>query len=123
MKAWLPPCQPDILLLLQTNYGYIGNIERFYHSLQGYFSNNLFYSCSIALALAFYYVISQFFGSPDHDHQQRPRDFEERMQPLPPLVQLGKISEQELKKYDGSDSKKPLLMAIKGQIYDVSQSW
>lgn len=44
------------------------------------------------------------------------------MEPLPPPVQLGEISEEELKQYDGSDPKKPLLMAIKGQIYDVSQS-
>lgn len=44
------------------------------------------------------------------------------MEPLPPPVQLGEITEDELKQYDGSDTKKPLLMAIKGQIYDVSQS-
>ena len=44
------------------------------------------------------------------------------MQPLPPPVQLGEITEDELKQYDGADPKKPLLMAIKGQIYDVSQS-
>lgn len=39
-----------------------------------------------------------------------------------PPVQVGEISEEELKAYDGSDPKKPLFMAIKGQIYDVSQS-
>ncbi|KAM3247955.1 hypothetical protein P3L10_009723 [Capsicum annuum] len=43
------------------------------------------------------------------------------MQPFPPPVQIGEISEQELE-YDGSDSKKPLLVEIKGQIFDVSQS-
>ncbi|XP_065854105.1 membrane steroid-binding protein 2-like [Euphorbia lathyris] len=37
-------------------------------------------------------------------------------------VQLGDVTEQELKAYDGSDPNKPLLMAIKGQIYDVSSS-
>ncbi|XP_016445269.2 membrane steroid-binding protein 1 [Nicotiana tabacum] len=77
---------------------------------------------AVALALAFYYVVSELFGSTDHGHQQRSRNFEEQVQPLPPPVQLGEISEKELKEYDGSDSKKPLLMAIKGQIYDVSQS-
>lgn len=46
----------------------------------------------------------------------------EEMQPLAPPVQLGEITEDELKQYDGTDSTKPLLMAIKGQIYDVSQS-
>ncbi|XP_075494874.1 membrane steroid-binding protein 2-like [Primulina tabacum] len=54
--------------------------------------------------------------------QQRSRGFEEQMQSLPPPVQLGEITEDELKQYDGSDSQKPLLMAIKSQIYDVSQS-
>ncbi|KVI02970.1 hypothetical protein Ccrd_018737 [Cynara cardunculus var. scolymus] len=36
------------------------------------------------------------------------------MQPLPPRVQLCKISE-DLKAYKGNNPKKPLLMAIKGQ--------
>uniref|UniRef100_A0A6M2EBR3 Cytochrome b5 heme-binding domain-containing protein n=1 Tax=Populus davidiana TaxID=266767 RepID=A0A6M2EBR3_9ROSI len=75
----------------------------------------------VALGLAAYYVISGFFGGSDH-HQHVPRQYEEQMQPLPPPVQLGEVTEEELKQYDGTDSKKPLLMAIKGQIYDVSQS-
>ncbi|KAJ9553091.1 hypothetical protein OSB04_017136 [Centaurea solstitialis] len=37
-------------------------------------------------------------------------------------VQPWEISEEELKAYDGRDPKKPLLMAIKGQVYDVTQS-
>ncbi|CAK9136784.1 unnamed protein product [Ilex paraguariensis] len=76
----------------------------------------------LALALAIYYMVSGMFGSSNQGHHQRSRDFEEQMQPLPPPVQLGEITLEELKQYDGSDSKKPLLMAIKGQIYDVSQS-
>ncbi|PHT51200.1 hypothetical protein CQW23_10947 [Capsicum baccatum] len=32
------------------------------------------------------------------------------------------MSEEELRDYNGSDSEKPLLMAIKGKIYDVSTS-
>ncbi|KAL2458183.1 NAD(P)-binding domain-containing protein [Forsythia ovata] len=47
-------------------------------------------------------------------------------QPLQPRVQVGKsarkIREEELKQYYGSKSEKPLIMVIKGQIYDVSQS-
>lgn len=74
----------------------------------------------IALSLAFYYVVSGLFGS-SSSHQNL-RSLEEKMEPLPPPVQVGEISEEELKQYDGSDPKKPLLMAIKGQIYDVSQS-
>ncbi|GAV72505.1 Cyt-b5 domain-containing protein [Cephalotus follicularis] len=76
----------------------------------------------LALFLAVYYVVSGFFVSSDHDHHQRARASEEQMQPLPPPIQLGEIPEEELKQYDGSDPKKPLLMAIKAQIYDVSQS-
>ncbi|KAL5811180.1 hypothetical protein ACOSQ4_027748 [Xanthoceras sorbifolium] len=75
----------------------------------------------LALLWAVYYVVSGLFGSPDTHYQQRSRDYEQT-QPLPPPVQLGEISEDDLKQYDGADPKKPLLMAIKGQIYDVSQS-
>lgn len=74
----------------------------------------------IALFFAVYYVISGLFGS--SDHHQSSREYEQPSQPPPPPVQLGEISEDDLKQYDGSDPEKPLLMAIKGQIYDVSQS-
>ncbi|GAB4858027.1 hypothetical protein Ancab_015930 [Ancistrocladus abbreviatus] len=37
-------------------------------------------------------------------------------------VQLGEMTEEELRAYNGSDPKKPLLIAIKGQIYDVSSA-
>ncbi|XP_042057495.1 membrane steroid-binding protein 2-like [Salvia splendens] len=78
----------------------------------------------LALGLTLYYVLSTFFGSSDggsrgHD---RSRASQEQMEPLPLPVQLGEVTAEELKLYDGSDSKKPLLMAIKGQIYDVTQS-
>lgn len=77
----------------------------------------------VALALTLYYVVSNLFGSSDNDRShQRSRDFEEEVEPLPPPVQLGEITAEQLKQYDGSDPKKPLLMAIKSQIYDVSQS-
>ncbi|KAF5732343.1 membrane steroid-binding protein 2-like [Tripterygium wilfordii] len=76
----------------------------------------------LALMWAVYYVVSGFFESPGQHHQERSRNFEEQMEPLPPPVQLGEVTEEDLKQYDGSDPKKPLLMAIKGQIYDVSQS-
>ncbi|KAL3521519.1 hypothetical protein ACH5RR_019668 [Cinchona calisaya] len=76
----------------------------------------------VALGLALYYMVSGLFGSSDQGHHARPREFEEQMEPLPPPVQLGEVTEGELKQYDGADPMKPLLMAIKGQIYDVSQS-
>ncbi|CAH9111303.1 unnamed protein product [Cuscuta europaea] len=75
-----------------------------------------------ALFIAIYYVASALFGSSDHSNYQRARELEEESKPLPPPVQVGEISEEELKQYDGSDPNKPLLMAIKAQIYDVTQS-
>ncbi|XAR66210.1 hypothetical protein NMG60_11012355 [Bertholletia excelsa] len=75
----------------------------------------------VALALAIYYLMSTLFRSSDN-HHERSRAFEEEVEPLPPPVQVGEITEEELKAYDGTDPEKPLLMAIKGQIYDVSQS-
>lgn len=74
----------------------------------------------VALGLAVYYAVSGLFGS--SDHHSTARDYGEQTQPLPPPVQLGEVTEEELKQYDGTDPNKPLLMAIKGQIYDVSQS-
>ncbi|KAJ0963816.1 hypothetical protein J5N97_028938 [Dioscorea zingiberensis] len=74
----------------------------------------------LALATAFYYAVSGLFGAPAAP-PPRKRELEE-MEPLPPPVQIGEVTEEELRVYDGTDPKKPLLMAIKGQIYDVSQS-
>lgn len=37
-------------------------------------------------------------------------------------VQLGNITKDELSKYDGTQPEMPLLMAIKGIVYDVSRS-
>ncbi|GKU89342.1 hypothetical protein SLEP1_g3491 [Rubroshorea leprosula] len=74
----------------------------------------------LAFLWTIYYVVTSLFGSSDAP-PRRSRDFEE-MELVPPPVQLGEVTEEELKQYDGSDPKKPLLMAIKGQIYDVSQS-
>ncbi|CAN1158844.1 Membrane steroid-binding protein 2 [Linum perenne] len=74
----------------------------------------------LAFGLAVYYLLTGMYGSTNPP--PRPRSFDEDVQPLPPPVQLGEIGEDELKQYDGTDPKKPLLMAIKGQIYDVSQS-
>lgn len=74
----------------------------------------------LALLVAAYHVLSGLFV-PSGSHHQTPRNLEE-MQPLQPPVQLGEVTSEELKQYDGSDPKKPLLMAIKAQIYDVSQS-
>ena len=76
----------------------------------------------LALGLTLYYLLSTFFASSSDGGHDRSRPSQEQMEPLPPPVQLGEVTAEELKLYDGSDSKKPLLMAIKGQIYDVTQS-
>jgi len=77
----------------------------------------------LALLFAVYYVLSGLFGYSSSDlHPQSRNVQEEELPPLRPPVQLGEITEEELKAYDGNDHDKPLLMAIKGQIYDVSQS-
>ncbi|XP_044469043.1 membrane steroid-binding protein 2-like [Mangifera indica] len=76
----------------------------------------------LALLWAVYHVLSGLFGPSDNHYQPRSRELEEQVQPPPPPVQLGEITDEDLKQYDGSDPKKPLLVAIKGQIYDVSQS-
>lgn len=76
---------------------------------------------ALAVAVAFYYVVTGFFRR--HPPAQRgTREPQVDVEPLPPPVQLGEVTEEELRAYDGCDPKKPLLMAIKGQIYDVSQS-
>jgi membrane-associated progesterone receptor component len=74
---------------------------------------------AVAVAAALYHVVSGLFAPPPPPPRQRE---EPEAEPLPPPVQLGEVTEEELKQYDGSDPKKPLLMAIKGQIYDVTQS-
>ncbi|KAI5078438.1 hypothetical protein GOP47_0006718 [Adiantum capillus-veneris] len=68
-----------------------------------------------ALVMAVYYLVSGFFAAPKHASYVP-------MEPLPTPVQLGDVTEEELRAYDGNDPSKPLLMAIKGQIYDVTQS-
>jgi len=75
---------------------------------------------AVAVAAALYHVVSGLFAAPPPP-PPRPRE-EPEAEPLPPPVQMGEVSEEELSQYDGSDPKKPLLMAIKGQIYDVTQS-
>lgn len=78
---------------------------------------------AVAVAAALCVAVSGLFARPAPPPRRREAEVEERaFEPLPPPVQLGEVTEEELRAYDGSDPKKPLLMAIKGQIYDVTQS-
>ncbi|XP_021739255.1 probable steroid-binding protein 3 [Chenopodium quinoa] len=65
-------------------------------------------------------VCTMFVAVDDYKSVEKMKEiFEEDMKREP--VQLGEVTEEQLKEYDGSDPKKPLLMAIKGNIYDVSK--
>ncbi|XP_051150187.1 membrane steroid-binding protein 2-like [Andrographis paniculata] len=72
----------------------------------------------LALMFVTYKVVCGMFVAAD-DYAAVKRGYEIAIREP---VQLGDVTEEELKAYDGSDSNKPLLMAIKGQIYDVSRS-
>lgn len=77
----------------------------------------------LAILFTLYYIVTSLFGSSDTPQRhETSRDFDAQMEPLKPPVQIGEVTEEELKDYDGNNPDKPLLMAIKGQIYDVSQS-
>lgn len=57
-------------------------------------------------------VVSAQFGS---------SRFNDVTEPPKKPVQVGEISENELRLYNGSDENKPILISVKGHVYDVSQ--
>ncbi|KAJ4821997.1 hypothetical protein Tsubulata_007550 [Turnera subulata] len=82
-----------------------------------------------ALMFVTYRIVCSMFVDPEEFNDKKPIDANiSSTQPIPipaPIqepVQLGDMTEEELRAYNGSDPSKPLLMAIKGQIYDVSPS-
>ncbi|KAF8768814.1 hypothetical protein HU200_007377 [Digitaria exilis] len=83
-----------------------------------------FFTAVAVAAAALYLAVSGLLARPAQAASTRRREAEEEREtgPLPPPVQIGEVTEEELRAYDGSDPKRPLLMAIKGQIYDVTQS-
>lgn len=68
----------------------------------------------MGLVVAVYYLIAAMLAPPPVKYV--PAD----ARPAP--LQIGVVTAEELRQYDGSDPTKPLLMAIKSHIYDVSQS-
>ncbi|KAF8396302.1 hypothetical protein HHK36_017917 [Tetracentron sinense] len=76
----------------------------------------------LALMFGVYRLVCGMFVAPE-DSKAEEKNFNpmESFQFADP-VQLGDVTVEDLRAYDGSDPKKPLLMAIKGQIYDVSRS-
>ncbi|KAL6009750.1 Membrane steroid-binding protein 2 [Asimina triloba] len=79
----------------------------------------------LALMIGVYRFVCGFFVDPHQlraDPAKPPIQAADAWAPPPPPVQIGEVTEEELRAYDGSDTTKPLLMAIKGHIYDVSIS-
>ncbi|KAK0592107.1 hypothetical protein LWI29_013440 [Acer saccharum] len=81
-----------------------------------------------ALMFVVYKTVCGMFVDPEDYDAKKPVAATTTTATLPEMpavsepVQMGDVTEEELRAYDGSDPKKPLLMAIKGQIYDVSRS-
>jgi hypothetical protein len=81
-------------------------------------ANPLTLLAGAAVVVAIYKVASGLHAPP-----QRWREAEKTpTPPVPELGEVGEITEEELRQYDGSDPEKHLLMAIEGQVYDVSES-
>lgn len=77
----------------------------------------------LVMMFAVYKTVCGMFVDPEDQKSVIPTPILNTPPPVPSdPVQLGDVTEEELRAYNGSDPKKPLLMAIKGQIYDVSQS-
>ncbi|KAG8063582.1 hypothetical protein GUJ93_ZPchr0003g18587 [Zizania palustris] len=102
----------------------------------------------LALMLATYLLVSSLFVAPEaaspspaplpkstqlrqeeeqkHEEKEEEEQQEEKEEPAafvpyPESVQLGEITLQQLAAYDGKDPSKPILIAIRGQVYDVSR--
>lgn len=81
-------------------------------------SPTAFFTILAAAVVVYKLVSSMFVAAEDYAAVKKANAYTVR-EP----VQLGDdVSEEKLRGYDGSDPEKPLLMAIKGQIYDVSRS-
>ncbi|XP_022882742.1 membrane steroid-binding protein 2-like [Olea europaea var. sylvestris] len=76
-----------------------------------------FFTIAALMVVTYKVVCSMFVAAEDYVAVKKSNEFVVR-EP----VQLGDVTEEDLRAYDGSDPNKPLLMAIKGQIYDVSRS-
>ncbi|KAL5209074.1 hypothetical protein ABZP36_004697 [Zizania latifolia] len=92
----------------------------------------------LALMLATYLLVSSLFVAPDaaspapaaaskppqkrqEEQQEVEKEEPGEFVPYPESVQLGEITLQQLAAYDGKDPSKPILIAIRGQVYDISR--
>ncbi|KAK4762193.1 hypothetical protein SAY87_030077 [Trapa incisa] len=76
----------------------------------------------LAMMVVMYKIVCGMFVDPENHGASASKavDLAASFRPPAEPVQLGNVTEEQLRSYDGSDPTKPLLMAIKGQIYDVS---
>ncbi|KAJ3699699.1 hypothetical protein LUZ61_003404 [Rhynchospora tenuis] len=89
----------------------------------------------LSLMIGAYFLVSSFFVHPDSiatteksasaPDPAAPAD--QAPSPPPALlaepVQMGDMTLEELREYNGSDREKPLLVSIKGDVYNVSRGW
>ncbi|KAK3039425.1 hypothetical protein RJ639_029224, partial [Escallonia herrerae] len=76
-----------------------------------------FFTIVAVMVVAYKVVCGMFVAAEDYAAVKKANEYAAREQ-----VQLGDVTEEELRAYDGTRPDKPLLMAIKGNIYDVSRS-
>ncbi|XP_078160435.1 membrane steroid-binding protein 2-like isoform X2 [Carex rostrata] len=88
----------------------------------------------LSLMIGAYFLVSSFFVHPDSVAVTEKSavatttpSAEQPPSPPPALlaqpVQMGEMTLEELKVYNGSDRNKPLLVSIKGDVYNVSRGW
>ncbi|XP_050370866.1 probable steroid-binding protein 3 [Argentina anserina] len=88
-----------------------------------------FFTIAGMMVVVYRYVTGMFVSAEDYNKppvvnsEFVSKYFDPATTTAPSSVQVvGDMTEQELRAYNGSDPSKPLLMAIKAQIYDVSSS-
>lgn len=83
----------------------------------------------LALMAATYLLVSSIFVAPAPAPPQQQREGEkaqeEEEEPMPFVypdpVEVGELTLEQLSAYDGKDPAKQILIAIRGQVYDVSR--
>jgi membrane-associated progesterone receptor component len=84
----------------------------------------------LALMVATYLLVSSLFVAPapappqqQREGQKAQEEGEEEPMPFvyPDPVEVGEVTLEQLSAYDGKDPAKQILIAIRGQVYDVSR--
>jgi len=85
----------------------------------------------LALMVATYLLVSSLFVAPapapppKPPQQQREGQKAQEEEPMPFVypdpVEVGEVTLEQLSAYDGKDPAKQILIAIRGQVYDVSR--